>query len=143
MPGPARVGALIYARDPARLSEFYQQLLGMRVLNTTAEGQVIESADMQLIIHAIPSHIAAAVTVSSPPEPRERQAIKLFFTVPSLVGAAVVATSLGGSLFGPEYEGPGLKLRNGHDPEGNIFQLRESASVGFALPGGTAPHTDL
>lgn len=126
MPGPARAGALIYARDLDRLSGFYQQLLGMKLLKSDAEHHVIESADMQLIIHAIPVHIAATVTISSPPRPREEQAIKLFFTVSSLIDAATAASSLGGAVFGPEYSGPGFTVRNGYDPEGNIFQVRES-----------------
>jgi predicted enzyme related to lactoylglutathione lyase len=125
MPDPARIGALIYAKDLERLSVFYRQLLGMRLLHADAEHHVIDSADMQLIIHAIPSHIAATIPISSPPEPREEQAIKLFFTVPSLSAAAAVASSHGGSLFGDAMADRGFRVRNGYDPEGNIFQLRE------------------
>ncbi len=126
MPGPARAGALIYAKDLGKLSSFYQELLSMTLLNADAEHHVMESADFQLILHAIPPHIAATVEIATPPEPREEQAIKLFFTVPSLSAAAETAASLGGSLFGQEYEGPGFRVRNGLDPEGNIFQVRES-----------------
>ena len=128
MPGPARAGALIYAKDLQRLSGFYQQLLGMTLRHADAEHHVIDSADMQLIIHAIPPHIADTFSHSSPPKPREEQAIKLFFTVPSLSVAARVAGSLGGGVFGPEYSGPGFKVRNGYDSEGNIFQVREGAA---------------
>lgn len=126
MPGPARAGALIYAKDLQSLSGFYQQVLGMRVLRADDEHHVIESADMQLIIHAIPPHIAATFAIASPPQLREEQAIKLYFTVPTLVAAESTAKELGGALFGPVYPGPGFKVRNGYDPEGNIFQLREN-----------------
>ena len=126
MPGPARAGALIYAKDLQRLSSFYQQLLGMTLLKADAEHHVIESADMQLILHAIPPHIGDTITISSPPKPRAEQAIKLFFTVPSLALATDLAGSLGGAVFGPEYSGPGFTVRNGYDPEGNIFQVREA-----------------
>jgi predicted enzyme related to lactoylglutathione lyase len=128
MPGPARAGALIYAKDLQSLSVFYQQVLGMRVLRADDEHHVIESADMQLIIHAIPPHIAATFTIASPPQPREEQAIKLYFTVPALAGAESTAKVLGGALFGPEYPVPGFKVRNGYDPEGNIFQVRENVA---------------
>lgn len=127
MPGPARAGALIYAKDLERLSGFYQQLLGMKLLKADVEHHVIESADMQLIIHAIPPHIASSVSLASPPKPREEQAIKLFFTVPSLSVAASTASSMGGAVFGQAYSGPGFEVRNGYDPEGNIFQVREQA----------------
>ena len=98
----------------------------MRVLSVDREHHVIESADVQLVIHAIPSHIAASFAITTPPEPREAQAIKLFFTVPSLSTAETVAASLGGQLFGQEFADPGFKVRNGYDPEGNIFQVREN-----------------
>jgi predicted enzyme related to lactoylglutathione lyase len=75
MPGPAKAGALIYAKDLERLSHFYQTLLSMQ-----------------------------------------------------LSSAEAVAASLGGKLFGQEYAGPGFKVRNGYDPEGNIFQVRENAT---------------
>lgn len=127
MPGPAKAGALIYAKDLERLSHFYQTLLSMQLLVADTEHHVIESADIQLIIHAIPPHIASTFSIATPPVPREEQAIKLFFTVPSLSAAQTVAASLGGALFGHEYAGPGFKVRNGYDPEGNILQLRENA----------------
>ncbi|WP_313951602.1 glyoxalase/bleomycin resistance/dioxygenase family protein [Accumulibacter sp.] len=126
MPGPAKAGALIYAKDLERLSHFYQTLLSMQVLCADREHHVIESADIQLVIHAIPPRIAARFSIATPPVPREEQSLKLFFTVPSLSGAETVAASLGGALFGQEYAGPGFKVRNGYDPEGNIFQVREN-----------------
>ena len=128
MPGPARAGALIYAKDLNRLSQFYQALLSMRLLIADSEHHVIESADFQLVIHAIPAHVAATFEIATPPAPREEQAIKLFFTVMSLSDAATIAASLGGALIGQEYAGPGFNLRNGYDPEGNIFQVREHAA---------------
>ena len=127
MPGPARAGALIYAKDLVRLSQFYQTLLSMQLRSADSEHHVIESVDIQLVIHAIPPHIAATFEIAVPTVPREAQAIKLFFTVHSLSSAEAVAESLGGKLFGREYAGPGLKARNGYDPEGNIFHLRENA----------------
>ena len=127
MPGPARAGALIYAKDVEQLSHFYRTLLSMQLLSADAERHVIESADIQLVIHAVPPDVAATMEIATPPVPREEQAVKLFFTVPSLAGAASVAASLGGSLFGPEYAGPGFTVRSGCDPEGNVLQVRENA----------------
>ncbi|MEO8002838.1 MAG: glyoxalase/bleomycin resistance/dioxygenase family protein [Arenimonas sp.] len=126
MAGPARAGALIYAKDLSRVSEFYQQLFDMKLLKADSEHHVIESADIQLIIHAIPAHIANTISISSPPEPRSEQAIKLFFTVPSISATEKIAAAFGGSLFGDEYTGPKIKVRNGSDPEGNIFHVREN-----------------
>ncbi|WP_147693086.1 VOC family protein [Vogesella mureinivorans] len=126
MPGPARAGALIYARHLPQLAAFYQQLLGMQLLHGDAEHQVLANADFQLIVHAMPPHIAANVHIDTPPQPRSEQAIKLFFTVPSLADAAQLAAAQGGALYREHYQGPGFTVCNGHDPEGNIFHLREN-----------------
>lgn len=127
MPNPARAGALIYAQDLDRLSAFYQALLGMRVLKADPEHHVIESADAQLIIHAIPPHIASTFTIASPPVPRDEQAIKLFFTLASRRDASETLERLGGRFIGPVYDGPGFQAQNAVDPEGNIFHLRTTA----------------
>lgn len=125
MPGPARSGALIYAKHLAQLSTFYRELFDMTVLTADDQHHVIESADAQLIIHAIPSAIADHITITTPPQPREEQAIKLFFTVDTdLATAEQRIVALGGGVFGAIYDGPGFRARNAMDPEGNIFHLR-------------------
>lgn len=129
MPGPARAGALVYAKDLQKLSQFYQQLLAMKLLKASPELHVLESADFQLLVHAIPEQIARDINISSPPEPREETAIKLFFTVPSLSAAAILAQQLGGSVMDQSWSGPGFTVRNALDPEGNILQLREPATA--------------
>lgn len=124
MSGPARAGALIYAKHLHALSAFYQSLLSMTVQREDAEHQVLSNGDLQLILHAMPAAVAAAVEVTVPPQLRESQALKLFFTVPSLAQAEAVAADHGGGVFGPVYDGPGFRVRNAFDPEGNIFHLR-------------------
>jgi predicted enzyme related to lactoylglutathione lyase len=125
MAAPAPAGALIYAKDLARLSAFYQQLLGMTVRHADDEYHVLDSPGTQLIVHAIPPVIAETFEITVPPVLREEAAIKLFFTVPSLASAGRRARALGGEVFEEEWEGPGFRVRNAHDPEGNILQLRE------------------
>lgn len=125
MTGPARAGVLIYAKDLARVSTFYERVLGASVLHADAEHRVIQSPDAQLVIHAIPPPYADAVVITSPPEPREQQAIKPFFTVQSLAVAERVAEECGGLVRGPVWPGPGFRARNVCDPEGNIVHLRE------------------
>ena len=83
------------------------------------------SPQAELIVHRIPAHIAETIVIASPPVLREDTAIKPFFTVASFAEAAAHATSMGGGLFGPQYEGPGFRITNAYDPEGNIMQLRE------------------
>lgn len=129
MPGPARAGAVIYAKDLARLSAFYQAVLGMALRHAEPDHEVIESADLQLVIHAIPPQIADTITIDTPPQPRDEQAIKLFFTVADLAQARTRAHALGGEVGDAGWAGPGFVAHNAHDPEGNIFQLREPGAA--------------
>jgi predicted enzyme related to lactoylglutathione lyase len=128
MPGPAKAGVLVYAKNLGTLAQFYEELLGLRVLASDSEHVVAENNDIQLVLHAMPAHLAAEVTIASPPRPREEQAIKPFFTVASLAVAEQQARQLGGFVFGPAWAGPGFTVRNACDPEGNIIQLRQSAA---------------
>jgi predicted enzyme related to lactoylglutathione lyase len=125
MTTPARAGVLIYAKHLEAVSVFYERVLGARVLHADSQHRVLQSPDVQLIIHAIPAHVAEAITIASPPTPREEQAIKPFFTVESLDVAERVAEECGGRVHGPVWPGPGLRVRNVCDPEGNIVHLRE------------------
>ncbi|WP_396220225.1 glyoxalase/bleomycin resistance/dioxygenase family protein [Gemmatimonas sp.] len=135
MPAAVGSGTLIYAKDLALLASFYRVLLSMSEVHASDELVVLRSYDgrsydgrslqCELIVHRIPAHIAETIVVASPPVLREDTAIKPFFSVASFVEAAAHATSMGGGVFGPQYEGPGFRITNAYDPEGNIIQLRE------------------
>ncbi len=126
MSGPARAGLFIYAKDLPRLAGFYESLLGMSRVHASPELVVLRSPDIQLTVHAIAPSIASSISVSSPPLQRENAALKFFFTVPSIVEARAGAPSLGGEVLTEQWQGPGFLVCNAVDPEGNIFQVRES-----------------
>lgn len=125
MPGPARAGLFIYAKDPERIAAFYQTLAGMVRLATSADLIVLDSPEIQLLVHATPEPIARDITITSPPQRREDTALKFFFTVPSLGAARAEAARLGGAVFEENWRGPGFIVCNAMDPEGNVFQVRE------------------
>jgi Glyoxalase-like domain len=126
MPGPARAGAVVYAKNVELLSGFYEKLLPMTRLHATDELVVLESPDFQLVVHALPPHIAPTVSIQSPPERRDRVAVKLFFTVASIATTRYKATELGGEVLPEQWQGPGFNVCNACDPEGNLFQVRET-----------------
>ncbi len=126
MPGPARAGAVVYAKDLHAVARFYRELLRARTLHEDSDHVVLQSPDIQLVVHAIPAPIAQSIIIKSPPEPREEQAVKLFFTVPSLAWARSTARAAGGEVDGRVWEGPGFLACNGTDPEGNVVQVREA-----------------
>ncbi|MEO8672921.1 MAG: VOC family protein [Tahibacter sp.] len=126
MSGPARAGLFVYAKDLARLAHFYESVLDMRRLHETAELVVLQSPDMQILVHQIPAPIAADITIQSPPQRRENTALKFFFTVPAIDAARSAAATLGGEVFQENWQGPGFVVCNACDPEGNVFQVREN-----------------
>jgi predicted enzyme related to lactoylglutathione lyase len=126
MSGPAKAGLFLYAKDLARLAGFYESVLGMTRIRASDELVVLQSPDIQLVVHAIPPHIAQTITIASPPQRRTNTALKFFFTVASLGAAEEAARSLGGEVDSEEWQGPGFRVRNAYDPEGNVFQVRES-----------------
>ena len=129
MSGPARAGALIFAKDAERLADFYCGLLAMKRIHARPELLVLQSPDLQLVIHAIPAHIAQTFEITAPPEPREETAIKLFFTVSGIARAREAVARLGGVVHDQVWQGSGFAACDAIDPEGNIFQIRESTSA--------------
>ena len=127
MAGPARAGLFLYAKDLQHLAGFYEAVLGMSRAYASGDLIVLNSPDVQLIVHAMSPAIAESVTITSPPKKRENAAMKFFFTVPSLAAAESIASTLGGTVFSEQWKGPGFLVRNACDPEGNVFQIRESA----------------
>lgn len=128
MPDSARTGVLVYAKNLQLVSRFYERVLAGKAIHADGDHQVLQLAETQLIIHAIPPPIANSISIGVPPEPREDQAIKPFFTVASLAAAGQIAVDCGGLLCGPVWDGPGIRVRNVCDPEGNIIQLCENAA---------------
>lgn len=126
MPGPAAAGVLIYAKDFQSLAGFYERVLGMRRLHEDAHVIVLESAALQLVIHALPAEIAARVKIGTPPQRRADVALKFFVTVPAIADAESAAQALGGQVFDERWQGPGFAACNAMDKEGNVFQLREN-----------------
>jgi len=124
---PARAGIFIYAKDPDRLAAFYRAVLAMTEAHRTEQMIVLRSADVQLIVHAMPSEVATRISISSPPQLRDSAAIKFFCTVENILATQEIAVASGGQVFSEQWSGPGFVVRNASDPEGNIFQIRQLA----------------
>lgn len=124
----ASAGAVLYARDMGRLAAFYSAVAGLNEVQREHDFAVLENGGNQITIVAIPERIASKVDIASPPRRREETPIKLFFAVPRLDAARKTIAGLGGALDPPEREWQfrGWRVCDGHDPEGNVFQLRES-----------------
>jgi predicted enzyme related to lactoylglutathione lyase len=122
-------GAVVFAKDLHRVAKFYEEILPMVVSHAEDDHIVLESPGSQLVVLAIPEQIAASIEISTPPARRTETPIKLFFYVTSIAEARAKAASLGGELNPRkgEWQARGFRACDGHDPEGNVVQFRESA----------------
>jgi len=129
MPNRLMSGAVLFAKDVARVAKFYEQILPMVVVHTERGLVVLESATFQLVVHGIPAHIAKSIKITSPPARRADVSTKMFFAVASIAEARAKAGALGGGLNPKksEFEARGFRACDGHDPEGNVVQFRENA----------------
>ena len=124
-------GAIVYAKDIARLSQFYAAVTGMEIVHQVGDHVVLESDSHELVVVAIPAATAARITIATPPERRANTAFKLSFLVDSLEQARQAARAAGGELDPPakEWDFQGLRVCDGCDPEGNVIQLREAPEL--------------
>ena len=127
MPDRAVAAAVIYAKDVAHLSAFYARMAGLTITHAEAGHASLESAVLELFIVAPRADIAATIQIARPPVPRENTPLKFVFPVASLANARGLAAEGGGALkpAAAEWEFNGHRHCDGHDPEGNVFQLRE------------------
>ena len=129
MSSSTNAGAVVFAKDIVRVAKFYEELFSIPAVHSERDHIVLESPQCQLVVHAIPKKVADSIEITVPPTRRTDTAIKLFFFVPSIAEARAKATALGGELNPKksEWEARGFRACDGHDPEGNVVQVRENA----------------
>ncbi|MFH0132950.1 VOC family protein [Variovorax sp. VaC1] len=127
MPDQTVAAAVIYAKDVARMGAFYAKVAQLTLAPPAPDHASLESPALQLFIVAMNPGVAAKVQIAQPPVPRENTALKFIFPVDSLARARSLAAEGGGALKSAtaEWEFNGHRHCDGHDPEGNVFQLRE------------------
>jgi len=121
-----KAGAVLYAKDYLKLSEFYQRLLGMQLMAQDDEHVRLELPNSELVILQAPKHIADTITISKPPAPRQANPIKLVYYISDIAKARTTAKELNGNVNPSETEWffREATVCDGYDCEGNIFQLR-------------------
>jgi len=121
-------GAVLYAKDLERLVEFYSAVAGLDVQSAQKAFAVLGREPSRLVIVRIPKHIADSIDISTPPERREETPVKLVFSVDDIAAARTRAAERGGAVNAVEHEWEfvGAKVCDGHDAEGNVFQIRQA-----------------
>jgi len=120
--------AVIFAKDIDRMARFYMDVAEMTEVSRDKDHIVLNEDGFQIVVHGIPTKIAATIQITTPPEIREETPIKICLPVTSIEYARNKAAELGGRI-GPkakEWVARGFRACDGNDPEGNVFQVRES-----------------
>ena len=63
--------SFVFAKNTKRVSAFYQQTLGLEVLESESSHDLLRGQSYEVVIHAIPRKYAAGITIAKPAEPRE------------------------------------------------------------------------
>lgn len=120
-------GAVVYAKDVSRVRAFYEAVVGFAATELASDHVVLRLPAFELVIVEIPRAIADSFEIAAPPLRRSDTAIKLVFPVDGIAAARTLARRHGGELDPPEKEWVFQTFRvcDGHDPEGNVIQLRQ------------------
>ena len=94
-----RAQVVLYARNLARMQEFYQTLFRLEVEHAAPDHVVLASSVSRLIIVQTPQAIASNIQISDPPTRRTETPIKLVFEVENIGAARAAAPDLGGHFI--------------------------------------------
>jgi predicted enzyme related to lactoylglutathione lyase len=125
-------GAVLFTINLISLADFYERVAGMARVRTEADHIVLVKGRFQLSVHQIPEPYASNIKITIPPAVRETSAVKLAFHVADIERARQTANQFGGAIHPPEREWhyEGMKVCDGHDPDGNQFQIFTSSHNG-------------
>ena len=122
--------AVLFVADVGRLRDFYRQVAAMELVHSELGHAILEVQGFQLVIHQIHGETATQPNESGHVSVRDDSYFKLCLPVMSIAAARSIANSLGGSIKTTEHEwqANGILACDGHDPEGNVIQVRQADS---------------
>lgn len=119
---------VIFSVDVRRLASFYERVLEATAVTESSGDIRLLSALDEVLIHSIPEKVAAGISISSPPVPRDDAALKPVFDVRSLSSTLQRVEANGGVVTSRTFRFNGLTRHDVLDPDGNVIQLRSPAA---------------
>jgi catechol 2,3-dioxygenase-like lactoylglutathione lyase family enzyme len=119
---------ILYVQDVDRLAAFYREALGLRAVEEIkGEWCVLQAGPCQIALH----RVGRAYRVADPASWKVESNAKLVMTVDRpLAGLRAELIAKGVSMREiKSYPGLTGPLCDGEDPEGNVFQLAETATA--------------
>jgi len=122
---------VLFVADVSRMTGFYQTVASMTFVSGDDSHSVLELEHLQLVVHAVGGRRKSVARARGRIKIRRDAHVKVCLPVGSIASAREHAAALGGRLHPPdrEWEARGFRACDGHDPEGNVFQVREPAAV--------------
>ena len=113
-------GAMLFVKDLERMTAFYRDVLGLQPDEGTRLDNWLEFTGdgARFALHAIPTAIAAGITIESPPRVRETGGTKLTFAVRDVDATLKAIEAIGLPLLHRPWGGT-----EAVDPEGNVFAV--------------------
>ncbi len=120
-----QTGAVIFTSNVQKVAVFYEAVAGLVPFRVEHDHVRLEKGSFRLTVHRIPAHHAKGISITTPPRIRENAAMKLAFQVENLAHSREAAAQHGGMLYPVEREWhyEDMTACDGHDPDGNVFQL--------------------
>ncbi len=109
----SRAQVALYAVDPDRLVHFYADVTGLQVAEASDGFVTLTSDALELHLVRVPDELAATIELPDPVVRRVDTPIKVSFAVANINDAPTT-----------EWVWRGEAHCDGHDPEGNVFQVR-------------------
>lgn len=121
---------VLFVGDVERVASFYTAVASMRLVSGDADHAVLAIDGFQLVIHKLRGEPESIHDSEGRVRVREDAYSKLCLPVPSIDAARAQAAAFGGYITSAEHEWQARDFRacDGHDPEGNVIQVRERAA---------------
>lgn len=126
MPTP-RPSVVLFVADVDRVARFYRELGAMREVQRDGDHVVLEVGAFELVVHRLRGEPEAPAADGSV-RVRDDSYTKICIPVDSIAKARAQAPLLSGALKPPDWEWNWRDHRacDGHDPEGNVIQVRQA-----------------
>lgn len=121
---------VLFVAHVDRVASFYKAIGAMQSVAGDHDHEVLETAGFQLVIHRLSGEPEPVRDSQGRVRVREDSYSKLCLPVQSIDAARSLAPSLGGFIkpTQDEWQARGFRACDGNDPEGNVLQVRETAS---------------
>lgn len=122
---------VLFVTDVARVAAFYEAVAAMRRVAADDDHVVLTLDGFELVVHQLRGEPEPARAEDGSVDAREDSYTKVALPVASIAAARTVAAAHGGAIKPAEFEwtwaARAFRACDGHDPEGNVIQVREAA----------------